>query len=348
MTLITVARMLEPQRSDRHPAAYEGPASLSGALTRHATELYDDARLTPMLSQLIKTSLRLVDGERGRYTKVAEIGTACRLGQSFPLSEGVTGQVLRRRGPVVLRTYRELATGHLKAGPAAEGAVAAIPVWWRADIVAVNVVFAGVARPFTVGEVDQLELVTQIVAAGLVSAVDRELPHSSVRRTRSDSTTASASAAISSVNDVVSGLIELTQRATASDPGWLNGLEVRVVGDETHPRLLFRPDAEHDVRASPRAWHELVDGEDGVMAVETDQSDTSDGRARPNAPVCPFSAREQQVAGLLAAGLSDRAIASQLFLSPKTVEKHVSAVLRKTGTTSRTAAAVLCLEQGWV
>lgn len=359
---ITVSDMFEPQRSDRRPdRSAELTDSLSGALSRHAAALYDDSRLTPMLSQLIRTSLRLgdamggsvslVDGERGRYTKVAEIGTACRLGQSFPLSEGVTGQVLRRRAPVVLRNYGELTTGHLKAGPAAQGAVAAIPVWWRADIVAVNVVFAGVARPFTAGEVDELELVTQIVAAGLVSAVDRELPHSSVRRTSSPEVT-TASAAISSVNDVVSGLIELTQRATASDRSRLNGLEVRVVGDETHPRLLFRSEADQDARTSPPAWHELVDGEDGVVAVEAEGEDgpgPSAGRGpRAGGPVCPFSAREQQVAGLLAGGLSDRAIAHELFLSPKTVEKHVSAVLRKTGTTSRTAAAVLCLEQGWV
>ena len=179
-----------------------------------------------MLTQLIRTSCRLsdslggsvslVNAVEGRYTKVAEIGTACRLGQSFSLDEGVTGQVLRRRAPVVLRTYRELGNGHLKAGPAADGAVVAVPVWWRAEIVAVNVVFAGVARPFTTGEVDQLELVTQVVAAGLVSAVDRELPDASLRRVRELDVSAASPSAISSVNDVLSGLIELTQRASVA------------------------------------------------------------------------------------------------------------------------------------
>ncbi len=370
MTQITMAPMSMPDtrpgdrrierhaghRPDRHTDRHgEEPPAL-GPLSRHASELYDDTRLTPMLSQLIRTSLRLgdamggsvslVDGERARYTKVAEIGTACRLGQSFPLNEGVTGQVLRSRAPVVLRNYGELATGHLKAGPAAQGAVAAIPVWWRADIVAVNVVFAGVARPFTVDEVDRLELVTQIVAAGLVSAVDRELPGSSVRRAATHAEVAAAGAAISSVNDVVSGLIELTQRATSGDARPLSDLEVRVVGDATRPRLLFRPDQERG--SSPgAAWHELVDSEDGVVAVRPAESG-ADGDGHPSRSTCPLSAREQQVAALLAEGRSDRGIASVLFLSPKTVEKHVSAVLRKTGTTSRTAAAVLCLDQGWV
>ena len=62
-------------------------------------------------------------------------------------------------------------------------------------------------------------------------------------------------------------------------------------------------------------------------------------RRRLDPPVYrhPLSNREHEVARLLGQGLSDRAIAADLFLSPKTVEKHVSEVLRKTATTSRTA-----------
>lgn len=51
---------------------------------------------------------------------------------------------------------------------------------------------------------------------------------------------------------------------------------------------------------------------------------------------------------LLGQGLSDRAIADTLLISPKTAEKHVGAVLRKTGATSRTAAVVRALEHGWL
>ena len=46
---------------------------------------------------------------------------------------------------------------------------------------------------------------------------------------------------------------------------------------------------------------------------------------------------------LLADGLSDRKIAARLGISAKTVEKHVGAVLRKTGAMSRTAAVVHAL-----
>jgi DNA-binding NarL/FixJ family response regulator len=41
-------------------------------------------------------------------------------------------------------------------------------------------------------------------------------------------------------------------------------------------------------------------------------------------------------------------VAKALAISPKTVEKHVGALLRKTGTTSRTAAVVRALGRGWL
>ncbi|HEY5847353.1 MAG TPA: LuxR C-terminal-related transcriptional regulator [Microlunatus sp.] len=52
-----------------------------------------------------------------------------------------------------------------------------------------------------------------------------------------------------------------------------------------------------------------------------------------------LSEREYEVVGLLAAGLSNRAIAEQLFLSERTVENHVSHALRKTGHVSRAGLA---------
>ncbi|MEV3922818.1 helix-turn-helix transcriptional regulator [Actinomadura coerulea] len=56
-----------------------------------------------------------------------------------------------------------------------------------------------------------------------------------------------------------------------------------------------------------------------------------------------LSPREREVAGLAATGMSNKDIARELFVSPKTVEKHVAAALRKLGLTSR-AALGTCLE----
>ena len=48
-----------------------------------------------------------------------------------------------------------------------------------------------------------------------------------------------------------------------------------------------------------------------------------------------FTDREQAVLKFLAQGLSNSQIATNLFLSPRTIEKYVSNLLGKTGTSNR-------------
>ncbi len=59
-----------------------------------------------------------------------------------------------------------------------------------------------------------------------------------------------------------------------------------------------------------------------------------------------LTARQMDVLALLAEGLSNADIAERLFISPKTVDHHVSAILGKLGVHSRTEAAALALQQG--
>ncbi|MCZ2831094.1 LuxR C-terminal-related transcriptional regulator [Modestobacter sp. VKM Ac-2986] len=212
------------------------------------------------LVQAAAGSVSLVEGSRDRYAKLAERGTSCRLGSSFPLDEGVTGQVVARRRPVVLPTYGQVHAGHLAAGGAAHaGAVLAVPLWWRGDVVGANVVFACRARRFTAAEVDELELLTQSVVPAIV-------------------------------------------RAGTTDPA-LAHLLARRGGDDRVP-----------------------------------------DRTTPS----PLTRREQETLVLLARGFSNRQVAGALVLSPKTVEKHVAAVLQKTGAHSRTAAVMTALQRGWL
>ncbi|MFC9838455.1 ATP-binding protein [Rhodococcus sp. NPDC127530] len=61
--------------------------------------------------------------------------------------------------------------------------------------------------------------------------------------------------------------------------------------------------------------------------------------------VSTLSRREQQVAELVAEGLTNRAIAAKLFISPRTAQGHVERILSKLGYTSRTQIAAWLIEQ---
>jgi DNA-binding NarL/FixJ family response regulator len=63
---------------------------------------------------------------------------------------------------------------------------------------------------------------------------------------------------------------------------------------------------------------------------------------------CGLSPRELEVVRLVAAGRSNQAIAAELFLSEKTVARHVSNIFGKLGVGSRTAAAAYAFEHGLV
>jgi len=59
-----------------------------------------------------------------------------------------------------------------------------------------------------------------------------------------------------------------------------------------------------------------------------------------------LSRRELEVVRLIASGRRNREIASELYLSPRTVDMHVRNILGKLGCRSRTAAAARARELG--
>jgi DNA-binding CsgD family transcriptional regulator len=83
-------------------------------------------------------------------------------------------------------------------------------------------------------------------------------------------------------------------------------------------------------RIASRALREL-----GVRAWRRSQASRGDGA------LTVLSHREREVAALVAAGSSNRAIADTLALSPKTVERHITNILAKAGARNRTELAGL-------
>jgi DNA-binding NarL/FixJ family response regulator len=57
-------------------------------------------------------------------------------------------------------------------------------------------------------------------------------------------------------------------------------------------------------------------------------------------------AREAEILGLVARGLSNRHIGEELHISPHTTANHVRSILRKTGCANRTEAAAYAHRRG--
>jgi DNA-binding NarL/FixJ family response regulator len=68
----------------------------------------------------------------------------------------------------------------------------------------------------------------------------------------------------------------------------------------------------------------------------------------PSAPEHPagLTSREIEVLGFVASGMTSAQIATELFLSPRTVNTHINSVYHKIGVNSRAAATRYALEHG--
>ena len=109
----------------------------------------------------------------------------------------------------------------------------------------------------------------------------------------------------------------------------LMGVACRMLGDEDSAQMEFD--------AARSALQQLEAAPDLVRVEELSRT-----TARPIAG--GLTAREVQVLKLVATGKTNRAIASELFISEKTVATHVSSLLTKLGLSSRSAATAYAYE----
>jgi DNA-binding NarL/FixJ family response regulator len=114
-------------------------------------------------------------------------------------------------------------------------------------------------------------------------------------------------------------------------------LAYRLQGDE--------PCAELELDAARWVFRQLGAAPD---LVRTESLSTRPAGEPATEPAGGLTGRETEVLRLLAAGKTNRAIAADLFLSEKTVARHVSNIYRKLGLGSRSAATAYAYQQGLV
>lgn len=114
--------------------------------------------------------------------------------------------------------------------------------------------------------------------------------------------------------------------------------------DDVEPSLSS---AARSVREAARLVAEasVVDGTGGA------QSGSSQGSRPPEYPSAvgprpPLTRRETEVLGLLAQGLSNKEIAGVMWLSDRTVERHITSLYRKIGVVRRSEATAFALHNG--
>ncbi|HVE30651.1 MAG TPA: LuxR C-terminal-related transcriptional regulator [Mycobacteriales bacterium] len=147
-----------------------------------AEDLAGEFELRPLLERILRRSVELLGGDAGSicsvdeatgfYRKEADIGVSCQSGQVFPLTEGMTGAVVRARGPVHFADYRTVPGGHVTTEDRETlRGVVGVPILWRGGVVGACVVFSrDPERVFTRTDSARLELFARHAAIALANA----------------------------------------------------------------------------------------------------------------------------------------------------------------------------------
>ena len=107
-----------------------------------------------------------------------------------------------------------------------------------------------------------------------------------------------------------------------------------------------RVDARAQIRGSLTTF-ETLRAIDWVARAERELAGTGAQRRRaPDADRDELTPQELQIARLIAGGATNREIAADLFLSPKTIETHLTRIYRKLGLRSRSQLALWLAKSG--
>ena len=168
------------------PGPHRGDDEAAGAraagLIAVAEDLAGEFSLRPLLERILLRCTELlgcdagsicsVDDAAGTYRKEADIGVACQSGHVFPLTEGMTGAVVARRGPVWFARYSDVRGGHVTPDARATlRGVIGVPLDWRGRIIGACIVFSRDAkRSFGPADAQLLQLFAKHAAIALANA----------------------------------------------------------------------------------------------------------------------------------------------------------------------------------
>lgn len=151
-------------------------------VTELARDLAGRFELSPLLGRILRHattllgcdsgSISLVDEKSGTYTKKADVGVGCQEGQTFPLSEGFTGELVRTRGTIILDEYARVRAGHISPDdPRWHCAVIGVPILWDGEVIGSCIIFsAQPGRVFTTDDARLAELFANHAAIALANA----------------------------------------------------------------------------------------------------------------------------------------------------------------------------------
>jgi signal transduction histidine kinase/DNA-binding NarL/FixJ family response regulator len=160
----------------------EAASARAAGLIAVAEDLAGEFSLRPLLERILLRCTELlgcdagsicsVDEAAGTYRKEADIGIACQSGHVFPLTEGMTGAVVARRGPIWFARYSDVRGGHVAPGARATlRGVIGVPLEWRGRIIGACIVFSRDARrSFGPADAQLLQLFAKHAAIALANA----------------------------------------------------------------------------------------------------------------------------------------------------------------------------------
>jgi DNA-binding CsgD family transcriptional regulator len=264
------------------------------------------------------------------------------------LSEGLvllyTGRVAEAREAAEARIRTAVASDNDGVADISRGIVAIADVWTGEYDAAVEM-----AMPVVEGD---LPFITELILPELVEAACRSNRRSEATiafDTLSERALAVGTPVALGKRSRCAALLSDDDRAERAYQEAISHLEdSRNAFDLARTHLLYgqwlrRAKRRRDARRELSAAYDMFDrmGAEGFAAIAATELSASGERSRSRTPATTFdlTPQEARVAGLAAEGETNNQIAAELFISPRTVEYHLSKVFRKLGVTSRAQLA---------